>query len=90
MYTDFLKAFSSNVYGELLPPFLSMVFSNAELGPGDLFIDLGSGVGNCVLQAAVECGCTCHGVEIMTNASDLAVEQARELIERSKYVNHVL
>lgn len=63
-------AFSDNVYGELLPRFMSemcaisFTFENmadlclcscqqTNLGPGSVFVDLGSGVGNCVVQAAL-------------------------------------
>lgn len=48
-------AFSDNVYGELLPKFMNEIFEKTArcLGPGKTFVDLGSGVGNCVVQAAL-------------------------------------
>lgn len=48
-------AFSDNVYGELLPKFMNEIFHKTDkvLGPGKTFVDLGSGVGNCVVQAAL-------------------------------------
>lgn len=48
-------AFSDNVYGELLPKFMNEIFEKTGkvLGPGKTFVDLGSGVGNCVVQAAL-------------------------------------
>lgn len=79
------EAFSNYVYGELLPSFLSEAFARCQLSPGQTFMDLGSGVGNCVVQAALECGCALSfGCEIMSNASDLTENQYRELIERCK------
>lgn len=79
------EAFSSYVYGELLPGFLTEAFARCQLGPNQIFMDLGSGVGNCVVQAALECGCgLSFGCEIMANASDLAEAQFRELVQRCK------
>ncbi|SJM87117.1 related to Histone-lysine N-methyltransferase, H3 lysine-79 specific [Zygosaccharomyces bailii] len=79
------EAFSNYVYGELLPTFLSEAFERCNLKPGQIFMDLGSGVGNCVIQAALECGCSLSfGCEIMSNASDLTEYQHRELLERCK------
>lgn len=78
------KAFSNNVYGELMPPFMSTVFQKTDLQPSSVFVDLGSGVGNCTLQAALEVGCESWGCEVMTNASSLAEKQKIELYSRAK------
>lgn len=79
------KAFSNYVYGELLPNFLSDVYQQCQLKKGDTFMDLGSGVGNCVVQAALECGCALSfGCEIMDDASDLTILQYEELKKRCK------
>lgn len=79
------KAFSNYVYGELLPNFLSDVYQQCKLKKGGTFMDLGSGVGNCVVQAALECGCALSfGCEIMEDASDLTVLQYQELTKRCK------
>ena len=45
--------------------FVSDIIHRLGLGPGKVFVDLGSGVGNCVLQAALQCvsvsaPITCH------------------------------
>ncbi|KAK9353111.1 histone methylation DOT1 [Lipomyces doorenjongii] len=77
-------AFSNNVYGELLPAFVSRIFNELELSSHQVFFDLGSGVGNCVLQAALETGCESYGCEIMENAAELADKQAVEFQERLK------
>ncbi|VEU21730.1 DEKNAAC102276 [Brettanomyces naardenensis] len=78
------KAFSNYVYGELMPSFLSKVYKQCGLSKDGCFIDLGSGVGNCVIQAAVEYGCPSYGVEIAKNASDLGDMQAAEFCRRSR------
>ncbi|CCH60651.1 hypothetical protein TBLA_0D01440 [Henningerozyma blattae CBS 6284] len=79
------EAFSNNVYGELLPKFLSDVFMQCNLNSNSIFIDLGSGVGNCVVQAALEYGCKLSfGCEIMKNASTLTELQQVELENRCK------
>ncbi|KAK9321430.1 histone methylation DOT1 [Lipomyces orientalis] len=77
-------AFSNNVYGELLPKFVSRIFKELELSSDQVFVDLGSGVGNCVLQAALEIGCESYGCEMMEIAAELADKQAVEFQERLK------
>jgi H3 lysine-79-specific histone-lysine N-methyltransferase len=77
-------AFSSTVYGELLFPFLSQLFSDLTLSPGQTFVDLGCGVGNCLIQAAGETGCAAIGIEIMDHAATLAVAQIAEFEARMR------
>ncbi|GAA6043304.1 hypothetical protein JCM8097_001174 [Rhodosporidiobolus ruineniae] len=76
------EAFSDNVYGELLPGFMNEIFEKTHLGPGKVFVDLGSGVGNCVLQAALATGATSYGFENMAHASRLARLQVVEAQKR--------
>lgn len=79
------KAFSNYVYGELLPKFLSNVYKQCGLNKSSVFLDLGSGVGNCVIQAAIEYGCKFSaGCEIMPEASNLTEIQYKELQGRCK------
>ncbi|KAK9458532.1 histone methylation protein DOT1-domain-containing protein [Lipomyces oligophaga] len=78
------EAFSNNVYGELLPAFMSKLIKQLGLTSESVFIDLGSGVGNCVLQTAAEAGCESYGCEIMNKAADLADKQVIEARERFK------
>ncbi|KAI5297959.1 hypothetical protein KEM56_004407 [Ascosphaera pollenicola] len=73
---------SDNVYGELLPRFITDIFKQTRLKSGQIFVDLGSGVGNVVLQAALEIGCESWGCEMMANACDLAELQQREFEAR--------
>lgn len=78
------EGFSDNVYGELLPKFLSRIFQETQLKSDQIFVDLGSGVGNCVLQAALEVGCESWGCEVMRNPATLAEASAREFPSRCK------
>lgn len=75
---------SDNVYGELLPRFISDIFKQTRLKSGQIFVDLGSGVGNVVLQAALEVGCESWGCEMMQNACDLADLQHAEFKARCR------
>ena len=77
-------SFSDNVYGELLPKFLSPIFKETNLKSDQVFVDLGSGVGNCVLQAALETGCESWGCEMMDNPNTLAQLQAGEFPARCR------
>ncbi|KAM0755502.1 DOT1-domain-containing protein [Meredithblackwellia eburnea MCA 4105] len=72
------EAFSSNTYGELLPKFVGEICGLTGLGPDSVFVDLGSGVGNCVVQAALATGCEAWGFENMAHASHLARIQVAE------------
>ncbi|EGW31747.1 uncharacterized protein SPAPADRAFT_140015 [Spathaspora passalidarum NRRL Y-27907] len=66
------KAFTAEVYGELLPSFTSEVLEKVKLLPTQKFYDLGSGVGNTTFQAALEFGaCLSGGCELMEHASKL-------------------
>jgi [histone H3]-lysine79 N-trimethyltransferase len=78
------EGFSDNVYGELLPKFLSQIFTETGLKSDQVFVDLGSGVGNCVLQAALETGCESWGCEMMDNPNTLAQLQAKEFPGRCR------
>ncbi|KAI0382822.1 histone H3-K79 methyltransferase [Hypomontagnella monticulosa] len=74
---------SDNVYGELLHPFITkLLVEQTKMTSDQVFIDLGSGVGNVVLQAALEIGCRSYGCEIMENACNLAEAQEKEFRSR--------
>ncbi|OKL56149.1 Histone-lysine N-methyltransferase, H3 lysine-79 specific [Talaromyces atroroseus] len=75
---------TDNVYGELLPRFISTIFRETQLKSGQVFVDLGSGVGNVVLQAALEIGCESWGCEMMPNACTLADLQRAEFKARCR------
>ncbi|THH11352.1 hypothetical protein EW145_g707 [Phellinidium pouzarii] len=73
------SAFSSQVYGELMPSFVSDIIEQTGLRPDSLFVDLGSGVGNVVLQAALQSGCKAFGVELMAGPAKLAEDQREQM-----------
>lgn len=74
---------TDNVYGELLPKFISTILNkDTKLKSNQIFVDLGSGVGNVVLQAALEIGCQSWGCEIMEKASTIAELQEKEFRSR--------
>ncbi|TQW00168.1 Histone methylation DOT1 [Cordyceps javanica] len=73
------------VYGELLHPFVTkLLVEQLKMRSDQVFVDLGSGVGNVVLQAALEIGCESIGCEMMENACKLADDQNREFRSRCK------
>jgi H3 lysine-79-specific histone-lysine N-methyltransferase len=70
---------SNHVYGELMPALLDKMFQRAGLNRSSLFLDLGSGVGTVVAQAALGTGCSAVGIEISPGPSSIAttlLEQA--------------
>ncbi|KAI1421692.1 histone methylation protein DOT1-domain-containing protein [Xylaria sp. FL1777] len=74
---------SDNVYGELLHPFVTKILvEQTKMTSDQVFMDLGSGVGNVVLQAALEIGCRSYGCEMMENACNLAEAQEKEFRSR--------
>ncbi|KAF2627291.1 histone-lysine N-methyltransferase [Macroventuria anomochaeta] len=74
-------------YGELMPVFVHKIFAQTNLHSGHVFVDLGSGVGNVVLQSALQTGAESWGVEIMDLAASLATKQASELKARARLWN---
>lgn len=84
---DFLKNKSDNkdnTYGELNHIFVSTIIEETSLKSSHVFLDLGSGVGNVVLQAALEAGCESYGCEMMPTASTIAKSQEREFKARCR------
>lgn len=75
---------TDHIYGELLHPFISKILVEQMAMTSDqVFVDLGSGVGNVCLQAALEIGCESWGCEVMEKACNLAEAQAREFAARA-------
>lgn len=76
---------TDNIYGELLPKFISDILKkDTKMTSDQVFVDLGSGVGNVVLQAALQIGCESWGCEMMENACDLAALQQKEFVARCR------
>ncbi|KAJ1919253.1 Nucleosomal histone H3-Lys79 methylase [Mycoemilia scoparia] len=76
------KAFSNNVYGEVNPILVDEFIKRTGLKYGQVFVDLGCGVGNVVLQAVAQTGCSGYGIEVMEIPARLAKRQAREFVSR--------
>ncbi|KAF2468979.1 DOT1-domain-containing protein [Lindgomyces ingoldianus] len=74
-------------YGELLPPFVHTIFHQTRLNSSSVFVDLGSGVGNVVLQSALQTGAESWGIEVLPTPASFANEQADELRARAKLWN---
>lgn len=74
-------------YGELLTPFVHKIFAQTGLNSSHVFVDLGSGVGNVVLQAALQTGAESWGIEKMELAASLGSKQASELQARARLWN---
>lgn len=72
------RSFSDNVYGELTPRFMSEISQLCGLRPEHTMLDLGCGVGNLVVQSALQIGCTSLGVEFMPVPAALGSEQLTE------------
>ena len=76
---------TDDVYGELLPKFVSdILLRDTKIKSDQIFVDLGSGVGNVVLQAALQIGCESWGCEKMPNACELADLQEKEFRARCR------
>ncbi|KAJ2993423.1 Nucleosomal histone H3-Lys79 methylase [Globomyces sp. JEL0801] len=79
------EGFSNNVYGEITHSFVHQIITQADIQSDCIFLDLGSGIGNVVLQVAAECLCECYGIEIMETPSSLAKRQRSEFLSRMSY-----
>ncbi|KAK2462119.1 hypothetical protein APHAL10511_006582 [Amanita phalloides] len=74
------EAFSSTVYGELMPSLVHEIVQITGLQEESLFLDLGSGVGNVVVQASLQTGCKSFGIELMPAPARIA----REMVEQMR------
>ncbi|KAF7437292.1 Nucleosomal histone H3-Lys79 methylase [Pleurotus ostreatus] len=69
------EAFSSTVYGELMPSLIYDIVQSTGLTEDSIFVDMGSGVGNVVVQASLQAGCKSFGVELMPAPAKIAERQ---------------
>ncbi|RKP39568.1 histone methylation protein DOT1-domain-containing protein [Dimargaris cristalligena] len=81
--TDY-EAFSNHVYGEVNAVLVTDFIQKTRLRADQVFVDMGCGIGNVVIQVAAQVGCTSFGMEIMPRPSRLAVQQAREFQSRMR------
>ena len=66
------KPFSHEVYGETNANLVQHVITSQQITAADTFFDLGSGIGQVVLQVAASTGCRAIGVELMDNPAEYA------------------
>ena len=59
------RPFSREVYGETNASLVQHIIETQKITDSDTFFDLGSGIGQVVLQAAATTGCRAFGVELM-------------------------
>ncbi|ORX88332.1 DOT1-domain-containing protein [Basidiobolus meristosporus CBS 931.73] len=79
------EAFSNQVYGEINPILISEFIERTGIQSNHVFLDMGCGIGNVVLQVAAQTGCESHGIEIMDIPARLAKLQLREFKARMRY-----
>ncbi|TPX64893.1 histone-lysine N-methyltransferase [Spizellomyces sp. 'palustris'] len=79
------EGFSNNVYGEVKHNFVNTIIKEANIQPNYVFVDMGSGIGNVVLQVAAQCLCDSYGIEIMETPAKLAAKQKKEFVSRMRY-----
>ena len=68
-----------NTYGEITPKFVHQILTEVTIKPDDIFYDIGSGIGNVVLQVAAQIGCQCHGIEVRPELTEIADKMRIEL-----------
>ncbi|KAG0703065.1 S-adenosyl-L-methionine-dependent methyltransferase [Suillus ampliporus] len=70
------EAFSSEVYDKLMPSFTSNIIEATRLHKDSLFMDLGCGVGNVLVQASLETCCRSYGIEVMPTPTEQSLNEA--------------
>ncbi|KAF9478541.1 DOT1-domain-containing protein [Pholiota conissans] len=78
------EAFSSTVYGELMPSLSYEMINITGLNEDSLFLDLGSGVGNIVTQASLQTGCKSYGIELMPHPARVARDMVAQMKVRCR------
>jgi [histone H3]-lysine79 N-trimethyltransferase len=68
-----------------MPHFMSDIFKETSLNSRHNFVDLGSGIGNAVCQAALEIGCDSWGFEIRHDLSEMATSQRSYIISQCEF-----
>ncbi|KAI8996185.1 histone methylation protein DOT1-domain-containing protein [Gaertneriomyces semiglobifer] len=79
------EGFSNNVYGEVRHNFVNMMINQVGIKSNHIFVDMGSGIGNVVLQVAAQTLCNAFGIEIMETPAKLAAKQKKEFCSRMRY-----
>ncbi|EFP76177.2 uncharacterized protein PGTG_02618 [Puccinia graminis f. sp. tritici CRL 75-36-700-3] len=77
------ETWSSHVYGKLKPRFVLEIIRHVGLRLGMVFLDLGSGIGNIVIEVALKVACVAVGFEIMYGCAKLANLHRSKLVGRA-------
>jgi H3 lysine-79-specific histone-lysine N-methyltransferase len=77
-------AFSNHVYGEINSILIKEFIERTKISSKSVFIDMGCGIGNVVLQVAAQTACEAHGIEIMETPCKLAKLQLKEYATRMR------
>lgn len=56
-------SFSNETYGEIKFHFVTVLIDHLKITKNDVFYDLGSGIGNVVMQVSMDSGCKAIGIE---------------------------
>jgi len=67
-----------------MPHFISDIIAETCLNQNSFFIDLGSGVGNVVIQASLQSGCKSYGIELMPSPAKVARNQLEQVKVRCR------
>lgn len=78
---------SEHQYGRILPDAADYFFRLMDLSRDDSFVDLGSGIGSLVLQAAYTIGCPSRGIEIVKGRHEAALELQEYTVNRIQDLN---
>ncbi|KAF7721868.1 Nucleosomal histone H3-Lys79 methylase [Apophysomyces ossiformis] len=78
------QAFSNNVYGEINPVLVQEFITKTKIHSKSVFMDMGCGIGNVVLQVAAQTGCEAYGIEIMETPCKYAKRQLKEYAARMR------
>ncbi|KAJ3710322.1 S-adenosyl-L-methionine-dependent methyltransferase [Lentinula raphanica] len=65
---------------------LEFIFAGTRLAKHSTFVDLGSGIGNTLVEAAFKIGCFAYGIEIRKEVADLGQLFIQEFKMRSSFV----
>ena len=81
---EHMLGFSKEVYGETRHPIIHDIIRRIPIRSTDVFLDLGSGIGNVVLQIASETRCKAYGVELLETPATFARHQLLEFRTRMR------
>ncbi|RUS18448.1 S-adenosyl-L-methionine-dependent methyltransferase [Endogone sp. FLAS-F59071] len=84
------QAFSNTVYGEVNAILTKEFIERTGINSRSVFVDMGCGIGNVVLQVAAMTGCEAHGIEIMDTPCKFAKLQLKEYAARMRYERYLV